>query len=77
MKRPLIVVATVICAALALAGCDDNKKTQQAADPSAAPAADAKPQQDSCVTVKDRTRTSSAQIVDSCTGETWFYNTTD
>lgn len=74
MKRPMIVVATVISATLALAGCDNNKKAQQAAEPSAAPA---KPQQDSCVTVKDRTRNSSAQIVDNCTGQTWFYNTTD
>jgi len=73
MNRSPIVVATVIGAMLALAGCDD-KNSQQAAAP---PAADAKPQTESCVTVRDRTRNSSAQIVDNCSGQTWFYNTTD
>jgi nitrous oxide reductase accessory protein NosL len=64
------IVATSMGALLALGGCEDEKK-QQAAAP-----AEAKPQQETCVTVKDRRGPESAQIVDSCTGQTWFYNTT-
>lgn len=74
MNRSPIVVATVISAMLALAGCDD-KKPQQAAAP--AGTTEAKPQEESCVTVKDRQGAQPAQIVDSCTGQTWFYNTTN
>ena len=65
------IVATSMGALLALGGCDDEKKQ------AAAPAATGKPQNEACVTVKDRQGAEPAQIVDSCTGQTWFYNTTD
>lgn len=66
------IMATSMGALLALGGCDDEKKQQ-----AAAPTATGKPQQETCVTVKDRQGRDPAQIVDSCTGQTWFYNTTD